>query len=274
MMNKESYETILTDIFSRVRKKVPVVHHITNNVTMNDCANIVSAIGGSPIMAVEPNEMKDIISFSNALVVNIGTLTENKINSILMAGKYANELNIPVILDPVGAGATSFRFEAVQKLISEIKFSVIKGNMSEIKTLAGLKVSSKGVDNDTDDNQGDIIVKNFAKSLNCTICATGKVDMLSDGEKVILCHNGHEYLSSISGTGCMTGSLIGAFCGVTSDYLLAAVTGISVMGIAGEKAYESLKTDEGIGTYKLRIFDYINLMSMNKVNMKGVVRVE
>ena len=136
----------IIELLNNVKEKNPLVHHITNYVTVNDCANITLAIGGSPVMAEDINEVRDMVSLSSSLVINIGTLNSISVESMLAAGKRANELNIPVILDPVGAGATSYRTETAKRIISEVKLAVIRGNLSEIKTLYGIETKTKGVD--------------------------------------------------------------------------------------------------------------------------------
>lgn len=249
---------LLTD----VKDKKPLVHHITNYVTVNDCANITLAIGASPVMADDADEAAEMTSVSSALVINIGTLNKRSIESMIIAGKKANEVNVPVILDPVGIGATTLRTKTVERLLKEVKFSVIKGNMSEIKILSGIKGEIKGVDSEENEVGGENIAKNLANRLSSIIAITGEKDIVSDGERICIIENGHKMLSKVTGTGCMTASLIGSFSGVTKDYYLASIAGICAMGIAGERSYLSLKDGEGIGTFRIRIFDNIyNLKS-------------
>jgi hydroxyethylthiazole kinase len=262
------------ELLSKVRAVKPLVHHITNLVTMNDCANITAAIGASPIMAFDRKEVEEIVAFSNALVINIGTIQEELVDSILLAGKKANELSIPIILDPVGIGATKLRYETVNKLINTIGFSVIRGNMSEIKTLAGFQVETKGVDSATDNFDAAEIAKRLARKLNTVIAITGKVDIVSDGQEVYSLANGHEMLTRVSGTGCMSTSLIGSYSGVTTDYLAAAIGGIITMSISGELAYKSLKDNEGVGTFKTRIFDSVYNMNGNLIRKEGKIKNE
>lgn len=247
----------IAKLLKEVKNKKPLVHHITNYVTVNDCANITLALGASPVMADDIEEAADMASVSSALVINIGTLNKRTIESMLSAGKKANEKGIPVVLDPVGIGATDLRTKTAEKLISEIKFSVIKGNMSEIKAIAGIKGKIKGVDSEDSEAGGEKIAKDLSSKLNCIIAITGEKDIVSDGKRICTIENGHKMLSEVTGTGCMTASLVGSFSGVTKDYYLAAAAGICAMGIAGEKAYKSLKGNEGIGTFRIRLFDGI-----------------
>lgn len=211
-------------LLNEVRNKKPLVHNITNYVTVNDCANILLAIGASPIMADDIKEAADITKISSALVINIGTLNERTIESMIASGKKANELNIPVVFDPVGAGASEFRNSTTKRLLEEVKISVLRGNMSEIKFISGLGSTTKGVDaseNDarTGNDEGIDVAKNLAKKLQCTVAITGATDIISDGERVVILENGTKMLSNVTGTGCMTTALIGAFCGAGSDYL-------------------------------------------------------
>lgn len=257
-----------------VKEKSPLVHHITNYVTVNDCANIVLAIGGSPVMADDIKEVEEMVSFASALVINIGTLNERTIEAMIKAGLKANELNIPVILDPVGVGATKLRNETVKRLIDNIKFAVIRGNMSEIKITAGIEVEIKGVDSKASDVGAVEVAQNLAKKLNTIVAITGARDVITDGERVCLVDNGHKILSMVTGTGCMTTALIGAFAGVTKDYLVAATAGIMSMGIVGEKAHGSLGENDGIGTFKARLFDNIFNLSSVDFEERGKIMYE
>ncbi len=263
----EIYENIYNSLL-KVKEKNPLVHHITNYVTVNDCANIVLAIGGSPVMADDEREVEEMVSIASSLVINIGTLNSRTVQSMLLAGKRANKLNIPVVLDPVGVGATSYRTEVAKKLIEEVHFSVIRGNLSEIKNIAGIKVATKGVDTseigDTSSKMKDEkeIAQQLSKKLNAVIAITGEVDCVSSKDKNYYIANGHKILSEITGTGCMCSSLIGSFCGAESDYLMAAVAGIASMGIAGEIAYEKTK-NLGIGSFKASLMDSIYNLDLN-----------
>jgi len=244
-------------LLSEVKRKKPLVHNITNYVTVNDCANIILAIGGSPVMADAVEEVEDMISIASALVINIGTLNNRTVAAMILAGKKANEKGIPVVLDPVGVGATTFRKQVALKLIREINFSVIRGNMAEIKVLSGIEALSKGVDSEESLNDGKQVAKDLARALKTVVAITGVIDYISDGEKVISINNGHEILTKVTGTGCMTTCLIGVYAGVTKDYITAATAGIMTMGIAGEKAFAELTKTEGSGSFKVLLMDNI-----------------
>lgn len=258
--------------FLNVKDKKPLIHHITNYVTVNDCANMVLALGGSPVMADDVQEVTEMVSIASALVINTGTLNSRTIESMLRAGKKANELGIPVVLDPVGVGATSLRTATVKRIISEVQLAVIRGNMSEIKILSGVNVAIKGVDSVADAEDGETIARNLANKLNCVIAITGKTDIITDGQQVCFITNGHEMLTKVTGTGCMTTSLIGTYCGANEDYFASAVAGVMTMGLAGELA--SLQTAEGIGTYKVKLFDVIYNLSQDRLIKGGKLDVE
>lgn len=269
----------LSNLLYGVREKRPLVHHITNYVTVNDCANIVLAIGASPVMADEIHEVEDMVSIANALVLNLGTLNERTVKSMLVAGKKANELGIPVIFDPVGVGATTYRTEIASKIIDEVEISVISGNISEIKTIAGLGGTTKGVDASLEDMAGlenvekvGKMARDLSSKLNCTIAITGAVDVITDGDKGFYVCNGHEMLSTITGTGCMCTSLIGSFCGVTDDYLNATTAGIMSMGIAGERAYGSLRQGNiGSGSFRAKLLDMVFMLTGGDLAKEGKV---
>lgn len=246
-------------LLTEVREQVPLVHNITNYVTVNDVANAVLAIGGSPIMADDYEEAADITSIAKALVINIGTLNQRTIDSMIAAGKMANELGIPVVLDPVGAGASRLRNATTQEIIENVDISILRGNLSEVSFVAGLSVATKGVDVSAEDEKHDAVevAKSVANRLNCVTVITGTVDVISDGTAVLKIANGHPMLSKVTGTGCMTSALIGAYAGVTRDYFTAAAAGTASMGIAGEIAYEKAGKI-GTGSFHIAIIDALS----------------
>jgi hydroxyethylthiazole kinase len=263
-------------LLNEVRNKKPLVHNITNYVTVNDCANILLAIGASPIMADDIKEAADITKISSALVINIGTLNERTIESMIASSKKANELNIPVVFDPVGAGASEFRNSTTKRLLEEVKISVLRGNMSEIKFISGLGSTTKGVDaseNDarTGNDEGIDVAKNLAKKLQCTVAITGATDIISDGERVVILENGTKMLSNVTGTGCMTTALIGAFCGAGSDYFIGAVSGIISMGISGEIALDKAGKI-GTGSFHIAIIDAISNLTSNIIEKMNKIK--
>lgn len=248
------------ELLSKLRGKKPLIHNITNYVTVNDCANVVLAIGASPIMADDIGEAADITAISSALVINIGTLNQRTVESMLAAGKKANELGIPVVFDPVGAGASKLRNEATRSILSQVKVSVVRGNMSEISFIAGLKANTKGVDAAEEDiSSGDAMqtARTVAGRLGCVAAITGAIDIITDGKRVAAVSNGHKLLSDVTGTGCMTTALVGSFCGAGGDAFIAAVAGIAAMGIAGEIAYKNAG-DKGTGSFHMAIIDALS----------------
>jgi len=264
-MRKEGIDLDLIEgicqTIDKVRVQKPLIHHITNYVTVNDCANIVLAIGASPIMADDLDEVEDITSISSALVLNIGTLNKRTIQSMIRAGKKANMLGIPVIFDPVGAGASRLRNETTERIMEEVKITVLRGNMSEVRFVAGLKATTKGVDaSEVDKNMTLVsaaeIGKKVAKDSNCIVAVTGATDIVTDGKRAAFINNGTEHLSNVTGTGCMCTSLVGSFCGAceTDDLFSACVGGICAMGICGEMAYESAG-NSGYGGFHMAIID-------------------
>lgn len=254
-------------ILKNVSLLTPIVHTITNYVTVNDCANIILACGGSPIMADDYNEVEEITCICNSLVINIGTLNERTILSMIKSGKKANELGIPVILDPVGAGASAFRSNTVRKLLDEIRFSVIRGNISEIKTVYEGSGSTKGVDAAQTDainesNLDEIIklAQHLSEKTGAVIAITGAVDLVAVENEAYVIRNGHKMMSQITGTGCMLTAVIGTFCGGNPDQLLESTkTAVCAMGISGELAYQKTKrTNGGTSSFRTYLIDYMS----------------
>lgn len=275
MDNKIVFE--IGNLLSEVKNKKPLVHNITNYVTVNDCANILLALGASPIMADDIKEAADITSISSALVINIGTLNERTIESMIESGRKANELNIPVVFDPVGAGASRFRNDTTKRILDEVKISVLRGNMSEVKFIAGLQSTTKGVDaSEADTNSGNDeginVAKDLANKLNCTVAITGATDIVSDGERVAILENGTKMLANVTGTGCMTTALVGGFCGAGSDCFVGSVSGIISMGLAGEIAFEKAG-HIGTGSFHIAIIDAISNLDNEIINNMAKVKV-
>ena len=255
---------IYVDLLKKVRENKPLVHHITNYVTVNDCANITLAIGASPVMADAIEEAADISAIAQALVLNMGTLNARTVASMIAAGKSANAKGIPVVFDPVGAGASSFRNETAALIIKNITLSVIRGNISEIKFVAGLGSQTKGVDASESDLAGAAgagqTAKELARKLGCVVVVSGAVDTVSDGAKIILVENGHPMLGNLTGTGCMCSSLIGSFCGAAHYELLSAsAAAMMSMGIAGELAFAH-SGQNGNGSFRAALHDAISRM--------------
>lgn len=240
------------DILKKVRERKPLVHHITNWVTIYDCANITRAFGALPVMAHAVEEVEEMAGIANALVLNIGTLTPALIDSMMHAGKAANRKGIPIVLDAVGAGATRLRTESTLKLMKELEIGVVKGNAGEIATIAGVKAEVKGVESMKVKGEVKKIARKLAGENKNVVAITGKEDIVTDGRKTYIVGNGHAMMGSIVGTGCMAASVIGAFCGVERDLTKATASALVCFGIAGELA---AKKARGPGTFKELFYD-------------------
>jgi len=241
-----------------IRKKKPLIHNITNYVVMNYTAMALLSIGASPIMAHAHEEVEELTSIAGALVLNIGTLTNYWVDSMIKAGKKANSLNIPVILDPVGSGATKLRTEAAKKILKEVKVSIVRGNASEILSLADENSKTKGVDSLHSVDEAAETGKILAEELNTVLAITGKVDLITDGSKTCRVMNGHPMMGMVTGTGCTATVVIAAFNSVNKNSLIAATEGLAYFGLVGEKAAE--KTDAP-GSFQVKMLDYLYMIS-------------
>jgi hydroxyethylthiazole kinase len=226
----------LGSMLEKLRRERPLVHNITNYVVMNFTANTLLAMGASPVMAHAINEVEEMVSLARAFVINIGTLSEPWIEAMLKAGKKANALDVPVILDPVGSGATAMRTETFKMLTRLLKLAVVRGNASEILSIASDSVKTRGVDAAHDVDQAVDTAMAMAGEINSVVAITGPVDVITEGKRVVRCKNGHPLLGSVTGTGCAATTTIAAFAGVTADPLEAAAAGLAFFGLAGELA--------------------------------------
>ena len=265
MVKIEGGKIMLGNCIENVRRTTPLVHNITNYVTVNDVANVLLACGGSPIMSDEPDDVVDITSICGGLNINIGTLNKSSIEGMFLAGKRANELNHMVLLDPVGAGASKLRTDTAVKLMDEIKFTVIRGNISEIKTLALGSGTTKGVDADvadavTDETLDNAVkfAKDFAEKSGSIVAITGAIDLVADGERCFVIRNGRPEMGKITGTGCQLSGMMTAFLVANPDNLLeAAAASVCTMGLAGEIGWSNMQDGDGNSTYRNRIIDAI-----------------
>lgn len=268
-------------IISSVAEKTPLIHCITNYVTVNDVANVLLACGGSPIMADDAEEAEEMTSICNGLVINIGTLNARTISSMVLAGKKANELGNIVVLDPVGAGATRLRTQTTLRLLEEVKFSVIRGNISEIKTVYQGSGTTKGVDADISDAVRENTIEeaiSFAKSLSkktgAVIAMTGAIDIVADSQKAYIIRNGHPMMSKITGTGCMLTAMIAAYCASNKESVLeATAAAVVAMGYCGELAYKQMKKTNG-GTSSLRIHLIDAISKLDDAALIGGCKIE
>ncbi|MFD1435791.1 hydroxyethylthiazole kinase [Kroppenstedtia eburnea] len=256
------------DLIQEVRKRRPLVHQITNEVTVNDCANITLSCGASPVMAHAPEEVAEMAGWASTLVLNIGTLHAPQVEAMIQAGRSANKKGIPVVLDPVGAGATSFRTETAKKLLERIRISHLKGNAGEIATLAGERAQVRGVDSGHVDDIRTIAIK-AAKKWGLTVIVTGEKDIITDGVKWAEVSNGHFLMGTITGTGCMCAPVVAAFAAVSKEPVSAAVSAMTTYGIAAEQAAESAK---GPGSFRWKLFDALH--SLDGAAVREYAQVE
>ncbi len=254
------------EMLNNVRSKTPLIHNITNYVTVNDCANILLACGGSPIMSDDISEVEEITSICGGLNINIGTLNANTIPSMFAAGKKANELGHPVVLDPVGAGASSLRTNTAHKLLEEVKFAAIRGNISEVKALINGEGTTRGVDADVADTvnedtlpQAVNLAKAFSAKTGAIIAITGAIDIIADAEKAYVLYNGHPMMSSVTGTGCQLSALTAAYLTANPEHPLeAAAAAACAMGVCGQIAHDRMTELDGSSSYRNYIIDAIH----------------
>ena len=256
---------MLGELLDSVRQRHPLIHNITNYVTANDCANILLACGASPIMADDIGEVEEITALCGGLNINIGTLNARTIPAMLAAGKKANELDHPVVLDPVGAGASALRTDTALRLMEQVRFSVIRGNISEIKTLALERGSTQGVDADATDavtedtlDKAVRFAKGFAQKTGAVIAITGAIDIVADADRAWCIFNGHPMMRSITGTGCQLSALTAAFVTANQNRMPeAAAAAVCTMGVCGELAYKHMSDRDGNASCRDYIIDAV-----------------
>jgi len=257
------------DLLQKVRQQSPVVHHLTNWVTIYDCAQIVKTVGASPVMAHAPQEMADMTRIASALVLNIGTLTIDFIEAMKLAATAANAKGIPVILDACGAGATALRDQKVAELLDHARSDIIKGNASEIARISGLDIQTRGVDSTEVGADLAAVAHTLATRRQATVVITGKVDIIANPEGVTRVLNGHVLMTHVVGTGCMAASLIGTFAAVHSEHRQAAAAALACYGIAAELAAEQA---HGPASFKHALFDC--LYSLDRSTIERMQRIE
>lgn len=261
--------SILADALENVRSTTPLVHCITNYVTVNDCANALIACGGSPIMSDEPADVEDITSICGGLVLNIGTLNERSIEAMRVAGRRAAELGHAIVLDPVGAGASALRTDTAAELMDALPIAVVRGNMSEIKAVSGAAVATRGVDVNPDDAVTEenlaasaAFVRGLAAKLGCVVAVTGAIDLVADADRAFAVRNGHALMGGITGTGCMLDTLIAAYVvanpGRSLEAVVAAVAG---WGLAGEVAAGRMGERDGNASFRTYLIDAASLLT-------------
>ena len=241
------------DTLRRLRETRPLVHQITNYVVMNETANATLAIGALPVMAHAPEEVEEMVGLAGALVLNIGTLSSSWIDAMLLAGRAANVAGVPVVLDPVGVGATRYRTDTAKRILDEVDVAVLRGNAGEIATLAGVDAEVRGVESIGAAGPAAEVARGAASTLGVVAAVTGSVDHVSNGTRVVAVENGHPLLASITGTGCMSTAITGAFLAVRADEpLAAAAEALAAFGVAGENAAPGAK---GPGSFHVNLYD-------------------
>ena len=235
-----------------LRKQRPLIHQITNYVVMNETANATLALGALPVMAHAREEVEEMVGLAGALVINIGTLSPAWVDAMLAAGKAANARGIPVVLDPVGAGATAYRTHTARLLLEQVDVAVLRGNAGEVATLVGLDAEVRGVESIGREDDPGGLAQTAARKLGVVAAVTGAVDHVSDGERVFAVANGHPLMAAVTGTGCMSSAVTGCFLAVAESPLDAAVEALVAFGVAGEDAARDAK---GPGTFHVALYD-------------------
>jgi hydroxyethylthiazole kinase len=256
-------------IYARVRSKRPLIHQITNFVVMNCTANITLCAGALPVMAHALEEVEEMVAAAGALVLNIGTLWPAQVESMLAAGRRANQLGIPVVLDPVGAGATRLRTESARRLLNEVSISIVRGNLAEVATLAGVKAEISGVESIGGSGNVSEVAAQLARLHNCTVAVTGAIDCVTDGSRYVSIANGHPLMAAVTGTGCMSTSVVASCAAVEKDAVHAAAAALAAYGLAGQIAAEKA---QGPGTFQALLFDA--LAGLSQESLLAGMRIE
>ncbi|GAB7017132.1 hydroxyethylthiazole kinase [Methanogenium cariaci] len=254
----------IADELAAVRSCHPLVHHITNTVTMNDCANITLCAGGAPVMAAAPEEAGEMAGMAGAVVLNIGTLSLAQVDAMLIAGKAANARGIPVILDPVGAGATAMRTEACERLLAELDIAILKGNAGEIGVLAGAGGEVRGVDSAGLSGDPAAVAAACARKYGTVVVMTGSEDYISDGERTLVVGNGNPLMGRLSGTGCMTASVVATFAAAGDDLVESCAAACAAFSRAGERAAAQSR-----GPYSFRTALFDEMANLTQEDLAG-----
>lgn len=274
-MEKFALKTALEN----VRATVPLVHNITNYVTVNDCANALLACGGSPIMSDEPEDVADITSICGGLVINIGTLNARSIEAMHVAGKRAAELGHVIVLDPVGAGASKLRTQTASELLNELPVTVIRGNMSEVKVLVGASNTTRGVDVNPDDavtdanlTQSAAYARQLAEKTGAIVAITGAIDIVADATRAFAIRNGHPIMGKMTGSGCMLTCIVAAYAVANPDARLEAVAAaVAGEGLAGQVAQKRMAPADGNGTFRTYLLDAIYNMTGEQLEKGALI---
>ncbi len=272
---------MVKEMLAGVRTVRPLIHCITNYVTANDCANILLACGASPVMADDETEVEDVTSICRGLSINIGTLNSRSVPAILKAGRRANALGHPVVFDPVGAGASAHRTETALRLLKEVRFAVIRGNSSEIRTLIAGSGTTRGVDADLADQiteekleETAAVVRRFARQTGAVVAVTGAIDLVADAETAYCIDNGHPMMRSITGAGCMLSAMTAAYVAANPVHRLeAAAAAVCAMGLCGEKAFGRLGEAGGNASFRNYLIDAVYRLTPEELEQGARYRI-
>jgi hydroxyethylthiazole kinase len=256
----------LNALLTKIKREKPLVHNITNYVVMNFTANSLLAMGASPVMAHAVEEVEEMVSIASALVINIGTLSSHWIEAMIKAGKMANQKNVPIVLDPVGAGATTLRTDTFKRLVADLEIAIVRGNPSEVLSIKSRAVTTKGVDSAHAVDQAVETAQTLAREIGAVVAITGPVDLITNGRDLVRCGNGHALLGSVTGTGCAATATIGAFAGVTKDPLEAAAAGLAFFGLAGEVA---AGRSSAPGSFMIALLDALHEITPEELQLKA-----
>ena len=257
------------EVIARVRSQRPLIHHITHFVVMNATANITLCMGALPVMAHAPQEVEEMVGAASALVLNLGTLWPEQVEAMLLAGRRANQRGIPIVLDPVGAGATRLRTESAQRLLKELSIAIVRGNLAEIAALAGMESKIRGVESVGSTGDAALTASQFAKKFGCVAAVTGPIDVVTDGVRLIRVANGHPMMATVTGTGCMATSVVAACAAAEKDAVIATAAALAAYGLAGEFAAEKA---QGPGTFQVHLFDAV--AALTEKALRAGMRIE
>lgn len=263
-------ENLINLYEKKYEETYPLVCFITNYATVLDLVDMCIHSGGSPVLSDEIEEAHDMVEYSktNAVVMNLGTINRPYLELMVKTGKTANRLGVPIVLDPAAIAASSFRKEALETLLKEVKFSIIKGNLGELKFILGYPTKNKGIDSFENEEGAEKYCIDLAKKLKTVVVMTGKVDIITDGQRVAKVYNGNERLKKICGMGSSVASIMGTYSGLTKDYFLSATLGAGIMGVASEMAEERMNDGQGIRSFKGFVHDAVYLMTVNDLEKK------
>jgi hydroxyethylthiazole kinase len=259
----------LTNVLDRVRLRQPVVHAISNTITASDVANALRAIGARPIMAFAVEEVGEIVSRADALMLNLGTPTPERVMAMVLAGRQANTLGKPVIFDPVGVTASRFRLDSARHILSELSLTVIKGNRAEIGSLAGMDGELRGLDAVAGPADLNAAAEALSRQTGAVVAVSGEQDLVVGGDRAVVVENGHPLMGRVTGTGCMLAAAIAAFAAVEPDGMIATVAAVAYFGLAGERAGNQAK---GPGTFKTALFDSLDILTAEQMRLGAIIK--